>query len=200
MKSAARRSGIIIATAVVALITAGCATLQQKIDLSEVKFTLDHVSDVHVAGIDISDIESIEDLNMFQLARATLAVSRERLPLDLTLHLKSENPLTNQVAARLVRMEWTLILDGRETISGTMERAVSIPAGGSQQIPLRISLNMFEFFNEKSAIDLLDLALAFAGEGGGVPHGLALKILPTIDTPFGPIRYTTPLVVEPPHD
>lgn len=200
MKSVIHRSRIMITATVIVLLLGSCATLQQGIDLSEVKFSLERVSDVHVAGINISDIESVEELNMFQLARATLAVSRQRLPLDLTLHLKSENPMANRVAAKLVRMEWTLILDGRETVSGVMERPVSIPAGESQEIPLRMHLNMFEFFNEKSAMDLLDLALAFAGEGGGIPHGVALKLRPTVDTPFGPIRYGRAILVEAPQN
>lgn len=182
---------------VIALLLGGCATMQQTAELSKVKFTLDHISNVRVAGINLTDVESIENLNMFQIARATLAASRERLPLDLTLHLKSENPIANRVAARLVRMDWTLILDGRETISGSMDQQIKIEAGATQAIPLRMSLNMFEFFNEKSAMDMLELALAFAGEGGGIPYGVALKIHPTIDTPFGPIKYGSPILIEP---
>lgn len=196
MKNLSRLTLAITATAT--LLLSGCASLQQGIDLSAVKFRLERVSNVHVAGINISNTRSVEELNMFQVARATLAVSRKRLPLDLTLHLQSENPMANRVAARIVRMEWTLILDGRETISGVMERPVTIAAGESREIPLRISLNMFEFFDEKSAADLLDLALAFAGEGGGIPHGVAIKVRPTIDTPFGPIRYGRALLIESP--
>ena len=179
------------------LLLAGCATLPPSAELAKLNFTLDRISDVHVAGIDISNIKSVEDLNHFQLARAVLAVSRQRLPLELTLHLKSENPLANHVAARLVRMGWTLILDGRDTISGSIDRPVEITAGDTQEIPLRLSLNMYDFFNEKSAMDMLDLALAFAGEGGGIPHGVALRLSPTVDTPLGPIRYGTPILIEP---
>ncbi len=124
-------------------------------------------------------------------------MARKNLPLDLTLHLKIENPLDNHVTATLTSLDWTLILDGRETISGTLAEDVTLPAGGVQDIPLRLSLNMFDFFNEKSAMDLLDLALAFAGEGGGIPRGVALKVRPTIDTPFGPITYGKPFIIEP---
>lgn len=186
-----------ISATIASLLLSACATLSPTYDLSKVKFTLDHISSVRVAGIDLMDIGSLDELNVFQMARATLAISRENLPLDLTLHLKSENPLANQVAATLTSMDWTLILDGRETIHGTLAENVTLPAGEMQDIPLQLSLNMFEFFNEKNAMDMLDLALAFAGEGGGIPKGIALKVRPTIDTPFGPITYGKPFIIEP---
>jgi len=191
------RRFLFISIMFIALLLSACATLQQSYDLSKVKFTLDRVSAVHIAGIDLMNITSLNELNMFQIGRATLAVSRESLPLDLTLHLKTENPLDNQVTATLTSLDWTLILDGRETISGTLAEDVTLTAGEVQDIPLHLSLNMFDFFNEKSAMDLLDLALAFAGEGGGIPKGVALKVRPTINTPFGPITYGKPFIIEP---
>lgn len=175
----------------------GCATLPQNSALSKVKFSLDRISNVSLAGINLMDIQSPEDLNMFQLARATLALSRENLPLNLTLHLKSENPLANKIAAKLVRLDWTLVLDGRDTVSGSMNNDINLTAGKVESIPLRLSLNMFEYFNEKSAMDMLDLALAFAGADGAIPQGVALKVRPTIDTIFGQITYGKGILIEP---
>lgn len=179
----------------VALIFSGCATLQH-VGLSPLNFSLQRVSSLQIAGIDVTRTKSVEELNMFQVARATLAVSRKNIPLNLTVHIQSENPVSNQIAAKLVNMDWTLILDGRRTISGVIDRPVTIPAGSSREIPLRLTLNLFDFFNDKSALDLLDLALAFAGEGGGIPRGVALEIHPTVDTPFGPIKYGRPFLIE----
>jgi len=186
----------LIAALISTLFLSACATMLPMSDLSKVKFSLDRISSVQLAGIDLMSIRSPDELNMFQIARATMAVSRQSLPLDLTLHLKSENPLANQVAARLTRMDWTLILDGRETISGTMEKNIQMAAGETQDIPLKLSLNMFEFFDEKSAMGMLELALAFAAEDGSLPQGVALKIRPTIDTIFGPLTYGKSILIE----
>lgn len=180
------------------LLLSSCASLQQAMDFSSVKFTFDRISSARVAGIDLMNLDSVEQLNMFQMARATLALSRENLPLDLTVHVKTENPLINHVAATLVSMDWTLMLDGRETISGTLNEHVTLAAGEVQTIPLRLSLNMFRFFNDKNAVDMLDLALAFAGSNGSVPEGVAMKIRPTIDTPLGLMRYKE-MLIEPSH-
>ncbi len=192
-----RRSTMALA-ATMALLLSSCATLQQAMEFSSVKFTFDRVSSAKVAGIDLMNIRSVEEMNMFEVARATLAVSRKNLPLDLTVQVKTENPVINQIAATLVSMDWTLMLDGRETISGTFNERITLPAGEKQTIPLRLRLNMFKFFNEKNAMDMLDLALAFAGSGGSVPEGVALKIRPTIDTPLGLMRYKE-MLIEPPH-
>lgn len=190
-----RLSMLIVLIALLSL--SGCATMSQKGDLSKVKFSLDHISNVSVAGISLDHIQSPQDLNMFQMARATLAVSRDNLPLNLTLHLKSENPLANRIAAKLVRIDWTLVLDGRDTVSGTMHNNIKLAAGKAEDIPLSLSLNMFEYFNEKSAMDMLDLALAFAGSYGAIPQGVALRVRPTIDTIFGPITYGKGILIEP---
>lgn len=178
------------------LLMSGCAFILPPSDLSQVKFSLDRVSAVKLAGINLMNISTPDELNVFQIARATLALSRENLPLNLTLHIKSENPLANQVAAKLTRMDWTLVLDGRDTISGSMEKNIQLAAGKSTDIPLNLSLNMFDFFNEKSAMDMIELALAFAGEDGQIPQGVALKVRPTIDTPLGPITYGRDLLIK----
>jgi len=171
------------------LLPVSCASLKDVMNLAEVKFSFDHVSSVRVGGIDVMNVRSVREINMAKVARATLMVTRGNLPLEMTVHVKTENPLINTVAATLVAMDWTLMLDGRKTISGTLNERVTLPAGQPQTIPLRFSLNMVEFFNEKNALDMLDLALAIAGENGKVPQGVALKIRPTIQTPLGVIRY-----------
>ncbi|ATX82061.1 hypothetical protein Ga0123462_1197 [Mariprofundus ferrinatatus] len=186
----------IISMFLASLFLASCATMQHVSELSNVKFTLDRVSDVRIAGIDVMNFSDAQQLNVYQVGRITLATARENLPLDITLHLKTENPVINQVAATLTRMEWTLMLDGRDTISGVLQDQITLQAGETSDIPLRLSLNMFQFFDEKNALDMLDLALAFAGEGGGIPQGVALKIRPTINTIFGPFTYK-PILIEP---
>jgi len=123
------RLPLVTAIAATLLFLTSCATLLPPTDLSKVKFSLDRVSAVRVAGIDLMNIESLDELNLFQMGRASMGLSRQSLPLDLTLHLKSENLLANRVAARLLRTDWTLVLDGRDTISGTMENNIRIAAG-----------------------------------------------------------------------
>ena len=170
-----------------------CATLRQFAALSSVEFSLDRVSDLRLAGIDLRRIGSFDDLGFSDAAQLALAVSRQELPLDFRLHLLAENPADNTTDARLIRMDWTLLLQDRETLSGVFEGDVLLPPGKPTGVPITISLNLVEFF-EGSAQDMLELALSLAG-AGGEPKELALRATPVIDTPLGPMRYSQPITI-----
>lgn len=171
----------------------GCASLQQFAALQSVDFSLDRVSSPRLAGIDLQQVRSYEDLGYADAARLALALVQESLPMDFRLHLRAENPTDNSTEARLMRMDWTLLLQDRETVSGVFEEEVLLPPGQPRDIPLLISLDLVDFF-EGSAQDLLELALSIAGQGGA-PKEVALRATPVVDTPLGPIRYPTPITI-----
>lgn len=189
-----RRLSISLALSALLLLGASsCATLRQFAALSSVEFSLDRVSDLRLAGIDLRRIGSFDDLGFSDAAQLALAVSRQELPLDFSLHLLAENPADNSTDARLIRMDWTLLLQDRETLSGVFEGDVLLPPGKPTGVPITISLNLVEFF-EGSAQDMLELALSLAG-AGGEPKELALRATPVIDTPLGPMRYSQPITI-----
>lgn len=169
------------------LALAGCATLQQMAALRNVDFSLDRLSGLRLAGIDLARIDSYDDLSLADGGRLVLAVAQKDLPLEFQLHVLAENPADNPTDARLMRMDWTLLLQERETLSGVLEDEVLLPPGEPRDIPLTMSLNLIDFF-EGSAQDLLELALSLTGQGGS-PKEVALRATPIISTPLGPIRY-----------
>ena len=170
-----------------------CATLRQMAALSNVDFSLDRVSDLRLAGIDLGRIDSFDDLGFADAARLALAVSEQDLPLDFRLHLRAENPADNTTDARLVQMDWTLLLQERETLSGVFEGNVLLPPGEPTDVPIYVRMNLVDFF-EGSAQDLLELALSLSGQGGA-PKEVALRATPVIDTPLGPMRYPQPITI-----
>jgi len=177
------------------LAISGCATLQQIAALRNVDFSVDHVSDVRLAGVDLGRISSFRDLGVVDAGRLALGVSQSRLPLDFQLHLLAENPAGNTTDARLIRMDWTLLLQDRETLSGVFDGDVLLRPGQPTDVPIFISLNLLDFF-EGNAQDLLELALSLAGQGEasmGAPKEVALRATPVIDTPLGPMRYPAPI-------
>lgn len=180
-----RRRALVVLPAL--LLLGGCATLQQIAALRNVDFALDRVAQVRLADIDLDRVRSYSDLSVTDVARLTLALSREELPLDFNLFVQGENPPENGTEARLVRFAWTLLLEDRETISGVFEDEVVFAPGEPTTFPVHISLDLLEFF-EGSARDLGELALNLAGEGGS-PKNVALRAVPTIQTALGPIRY-----------
>lgn len=182
-----------IATIAVLLFLSGCATLQQVMALRDVDFTLDRVADVRLAGVDMSRLRTFGDLSVGDAGRIAIAASRRELPLEFQLHLLAENPEENSVSARLVQMDWTLLLQDRETLSGTFANETVLPPGQPVDVPIGISLNLIEFF-EGNAEDLVELALSLAGQGGE-PKDIALRATPIVQTSLGPIRYPNPITI-----
>lgn len=169
-----------------------CATFQSFLALSQVDFSLDRVSETTLAGVQLDRMRSYRDItgtDVFMLGRA---LADGRLPLELTVEIGADNPDDNP-EARLVGMDWTLFLDGRETITGVLAEAVRMPPGAITPVPVTARLDLLEFF-DGGLEDLVNLAISLAG-ADGEPANVRMEILPTVDTPLGPIRYPRPLVI-----
>lgn len=174
------------------LLTLGaCATLQQIAALRQVDFSLRGVSGVRLAGVDFSEVRSFGDLSFRDGAALAAAVQEGDLPLELELDVVAANPADNVTDARLVEMSWTLFLEGRETVGGSVDREVVLPRGEPTAVPVPVRLNLVDFY-EGNARDLFDLARSLAGVGGE-PKEVAVEVLPTVRTSLGPIRYPEPL-------
>ena len=188
----AMRPTLVLPVLLAGVITS-CATLQQFAALRSVDFQLDRVADVRVAGIEASRVASYSDLSLMDAARVGTSIARRELPLVLQLHVRAENPSDNPVTARLVRMQWTLFLDDTETISGLIDQELELPPGQPRDIPVDISLDLFDFF-ERSGPDLFNLALNLIGAGER-PTQVALRAVPTVNTALGPISYPQPITI-----
>lgn len=182
-----------LALALTASMVIGCTTMQQVVALRSVDFQIDRVTDLRLAGIDISRERSSSALGVGDAARVAAALATRQLPLSFQLRLLAENPASNSVTARLVRMRWTLYLEDTETISGETEHEFSLPPGQPTEIPINVSLDLLDFY-ERSGQDLIDLALNLAG-AGGAPKEVAVRATPTIDTALGPITYPRPITI-----
>lgn len=173
-------------------VTAGCGLLSQVTALRRVDFTIDRASNVRLAGVLLDDVRSFGDLGAVEAGRIALAVGRQEVPLEFDLHVLAENPEDNPTA-RMMHMDWTLLLEERETVSGSFEQDVALPPGETQDVPIPISLDAYEFF-ASNARDLVELALSLTGQGGR-PKDVALRATPVVDTPLGPIRYPEPITI-----
>ena len=172
---------------------AACATLQQIAALRQVRFDLAGVRNGRLAGVDLSRVRSYTDLHTVDIGRIALAVARKDLPLNFTVDISALNPPENQVTARMVRMAWTLLLNDKETISGVVDTALTLPPGTAVGIPMVMRLNLYQFF-DGPAQSMVDLAASIAGVSGS-PTRIAIRAVPTIDTPIGPIQYPSPITI-----
>ena len=180
----------LLGIALLLLALPGCASFQSLAALSQVRFDLTGVSELRLAGVDVLRIRGYEDLSAREILQVTLALTTRELPLEMTLELQANNP-TGNPEARLLALDWTLLLQDRETVSGGLDQALVLPGGEVTGFPVRVRLDLLEFF-EGSARELVDLVSALAGVEGD-PVAVGLRATPTVDTPLGPIRYPRPL-------
>ena len=175
------------------LAAAGCATLQQIAALRQVAFSLAGTRNAAVAGVNLSRIRSYRDLSAVDLGRIGLAVARNDLPFEFLLDVRGENPADNTVTATMVRLAWSLFLNDKETISGTLDTTLAFPPGQPAVFPMRMRVNLLQFF-DGPAESLVDLAASLAGLSAD-PTRISLRGVPTIDTPLGRISYPAPITI-----
>lgn len=164
-----------------------CTALNEIANLRNVDFDFGGTDDEYLAGIDLNRVRSYNDLRATDIARLGAAVATQELPLRFTLHLDATNPADNPANARLVQFDWTLFLDGTETVSGTYNQPRVITPGMTADIPVDIELDLVRFFGNNLR-DLVELGLAVAGESSQSTE-IRVALRPTIETPLGPMRY-----------
>mgnify|MGYP001206559483 CR=1 FL=1 len=181
-------------TLALAFLTApGCATVRQLTALRQVEFTIDRVAGVALAGVALDHVRSFADLDLRDAGRLAAAVARRQAPLEFTLHVRGRNPAENPVTARMLRLTWTLALNGRETVSGTIDTTYTFPPGEPQDVAVPVRLDLYEFF-QASGRDAFDLALGLLGAGGRSTE-VSLRAVPVIDTPLGAIHYPSAITI-----
>jgi len=187
-----RRQAVAVAVVLLAAVSA-CATVRQLTALKQVTFAIEGVRGIRLAGVPLDNVRRPSDVNALDAARIGAAVLNHRIPLEFDIHVGGTNPADNPTTARLVRLQWTLDLNGHETVSGIIDTAYTFAPGITTDVRVPIRLDLAQFF-QNSAQDALDLALGLAGLGSR-PTEVVIRAVPTIDTPLGAITYPSPITI-----
>lgn len=180
------------------LLLGSCKTLNQFADsinnLQRLEFKLDNVNNFQLAGVNLSNIKSVNDLSIMDGIKLTKAFSDKKWPAQFVLNVDAKNPNdgkggSKQSAATLSSFDWKLYIDDKETIAGNINKEFVIPGTGtSTTIPLVMNIDLYEFFGNKGYEDIINLALAIGGQNGSASR-LKLDARPTVKTPLGNINY-----------
>ena len=181
-----------------AMLSLSCTQLQQLQDsltsVSRIKFKLDSVNNFELMGVALSNKAKISDFKLVEGARLAAAFAQGRFPASFTLNVAAINPNDGREGryksvATLTSFAWTMIIDNTTTINGNITDPITIPGTGEQSIiPLRMDLDLGQFFKDKGYESVANLALALGGVNGS-PSRIQLKAKPRIKTDFGDINY-----------
>ncbi len=180
------------------LVVAGCAELQQLagslLSLQKLQFRLGAVHDFSLLGVRFGGKSALRDFSAMDGLALVQGFSSRRLPAEFVLDILVLNPNdgsggTRQTVSTLTSLESRLLIDGKPTVIGNIDKPMEIPGTGqATTIPIRLSLDLYEFFGNNGYDELIGLALAIGGRSGSASR-LTLDAQPRVSTPFGEIVY-----------
>lgn len=165
--------------ALVLLVSASCTQLKQMANFTKCEFRMNSVQNTTLAGVNVQQIQNYSDLNLLQVGKLTAAYASGNMPLTMTINVDAQNP--NDATAAMNRMDWILLIDGKEIVTGTLNERVSIaPSGGTATIPVRISADLRKLMAKNSTEENINMGLGLVGAGNKPSPKLSLKIKPSI--------------------
>jgi len=177
---------------------ASCATLTDMAsviaNLKQLQFKLSGVRDFRLLGVDIGGKAALSDFSAMDAYKAVQAYQSNKLPVEFVLDVLAINPNDGTGGSRkststLTGLECRLLIDGKPTVIGNIDEPFEIPGTGQESvIPMRLSMDLFEFFSDRRYDDLMALALSLGGKNRSATK-IVLDAQPTVSTPFGPITY-----------
>jgi hypothetical protein len=198
MKKTASRPVCAALILAMGMVFSSCSTLGNMAsvlaNLQRLKFKIASVRDFRLLGLDISGKSKLTDFGATDILKVAQSYSARKLPVSFVMDVLAVNPNdgtggTTKTSSTLTALECRLLIDGKPTVTGNIESPVEIPGTGQESvIPLRLSLDLLEFFTDKRYEDLVGMALAIGGRNGSAAR-LSLDAQPTVSTPVGPITY-----------
>lgn len=186
------RKNILLIVIAAMIVISGCSGITDTItNAQRLQWKLGNVSGMKVSGVDVSNVSSFSSINPLDLVKLTSAVGSGQLPVSFTLNLLAKNPEGeggSKNSSDLIKsVDWRLLIDNKETINGVVSGPITVPGvGQTSTIPVGISLDIMQFFQNEGLQSLAGMLLGIGGKSGS-PARLSLKIRPTIDTFLGPI-------------
>lgn len=176
-----KKIGLFKFAAVVALLFTGCDVtqqLQQVYNLTNCEFRIRSADNINLAGVNVQNYKSINDLNIADVIKLTAALTQPSFPLSLQLNLEGRNP--NTTSAGLNRIDYILLIDNIQMTTGSLAKSFVIPPNnGSTIIPLQFTIDLKKALQGKSLDAIKNFGFNLAGVGNK-PTRISISLKPTI--------------------
>ena len=172
----------------------GCSAYETIVNLSRLKFRIDSIDNLELAGIPLKNKLSINDFSTLETMKLSTAFVRNTLPLTFTINVDAKNPNDGtggypRTNATIVSFPWRLFLDDKQTVTGNIGSEVAVPGSGeTTKIPLKVTIDLVQFFKDKGYQGILNLALNLVKESSA-PSKITLYAQPTVGSQLGNIKY-----------
>ena len=170
-------------TLMILFVTMGLAScdvltqMAQMANFANCKFNFNSVDQIQMLGINLSRGMTRESLNITQGLALLNAISNRTLPVTFNVNVGVDNP--NSIAASMTKMDYIISLNGKEVVSTTLNKAISVGANSSSVVSIPITTDLFQLFSGESADAIINLAFKLAGANSN-PVNVGLKVKPYI--------------------
>ncbi len=170
-------------TLIILFVTMGLAScdvltqVAQMANFANCKFNFDSVNNIQMLGVNLSKGMSKSDLNAAQLLSLTNAIMSKKLPVTFDVNVGVNNP--NTIPASMTKMDYVVSLNGKEVISTTLNKSVSVGAKSNSVVSIPITTDLFQLFSGESADAIINLAFKLAG-ASSEPVNVGLKVKPYV--------------------
>jgi hypothetical protein len=165
---------------VTTLFFSSCDVLRQVEEmtaLSSCKFRIHTVTDINLAGVNVSNIQSFSDIRPLDVLQLTNAVLNNQLPLNFNLNLQVNNP--NNQTASMNKLDWILFIDDLQMLNGSIQERFTTEPNSTATLPVNIAFNLAEVLQGKQGEKIIDFALGLA-DGSGKTSRVMVKLKPYI--------------------
>jgi len=166
------------------LLFAGGCGLAQLINLINCKFSLANVSDITWAGINLSNIKSVSDLQWSDLQKAIQAVKNKDFRIGCNVNVNAKNE--TEKPAKLCAFDYDLLLEGSSIAQGSStDRTTVINPKTTSRIAVPLSMDLVSIFKNGDTKNVINLARNLTDYGNGKESNVKVKFTPYINTPNG---------------
>ena len=182
MKHLKKALSIILISATL-LFLGGCG-LAQLINLINCKFSLANISDITWAGINLSNIKNISDLQWSDLQKAYQAVRNKDFRIGCNVNVNAKNE--TEMPAKLCAYDYDLFLEGSSIAQGSSAtRTTMINPHTTTLIHVPLSMDLVSIFKNGDTKNVINLARNLMDYGNGKESNVKVKFTPYINTPNG---------------
>lgn len=165
------------------LFLGGCG-LAQLINLINCKFNLANISDITWAGINLSNIKSVSDLQWSDLQKAIVAIKNKDFRIGCNVNVNAKNE--TEKPAKLCAFDYDLLLEGSSIAQGSStDRTTIINPQTTTRIAVPLSMDLINIFRNGDTKNVINLARNLTDYGNGQESNVKVRFTPYINTPNG---------------
>lgn len=166
-----------------------CDVIEQLSQLSQLAsctFDLTGVNNVKVSGIALGSNMTKSNLATGQLFQLTQSILQKTLPVTFNVNVKVNNP--NNKTAAMNKIDYVLLIDNKEMLSGALNKKTTINAGSSSTVSVPVTIDLFKVLSGESADAILNLAFKLTGDNNN-PSKITMKVKPYIEVGTQTLSY-----------